>query len=73
MQEYKKREKELEGYSIRYLKGLGSLQKSEMSQALKEPHLQIFKLDDGYQMLFYKWFGKKHIKDRKDALKEKIV
>jgi DNA topoisomerase-2 len=71
--EYREKEKELNGYFIRYLKGLGSLKREELATALRTPKLQIFNLDEDYQMSLYKWFGKKHIKDRQNSLKENIM
>jgi DNA gyrase/topoisomerase IV subunit B len=71
--EYKDREKELKNYKIEYKKGLGSLEPAQFAAALRNPHLQIFKLDDEYQMSLFKWFGKKHIKDRQNSLKGDIM
>ena len=71
--EFKEREKELSGFNIYYKKGLGSLDKKEFAMCLKEPHLQTFVYDSMCETTMYKWFGKKHVKDRKNAMKGDIM
>ena len=71
--EFKDREKELQGYNIYYKKGLGSLDKKEFAMCLKDPHLQTFVYDPMCETTMYKWFGKKHVKDRKNAMKGDIM
>jgi hypothetical protein len=71
--EFREREKEIQNFNIYYKKGLGSLDKKEFAMCLKEPHLQTFVYDSMCETTMYRWFGKKHIKDRKNAMRGDIM
>ena len=67
--EYKNDEKNLKGYKIRYLKGLGSMVQSDFKDMLQTPNLIKFTKDELSDMNIKLWFGKNNAAERRTALK----
>lgn len=70
--EYKEREKELKGYSIKYAKGLGSLNNQQYKEMLQHPILHVYNKDELSEQSLNRWFGKGVAKERKHVLKEEV-
>ena len=70
--EYKEREKELKGYSIKYAKGLGSLNNEQYKQMMQKPTFHFFVKDEGADQALNRWFGKGIAKERKEVLKKEV-
>lgn len=56
--DYEKHKEELKGYDIRYIKGLGSLERDEYEIVINEPKYHIVKLDENWNDLFELLYGK---------------
>lgn len=74
LEEYKKDEKKLSnGWSIKYVKGLGGLNaKTEYREMMSSNNFQYFSKDDLAEMMLNKWFGKGIAAVRKDMLKDDV-
>ena len=70
--EYKEREKELKGYSIKYAKGLGSLNNEQYKQMMQKPTFHFFVKDESADQALNRWFGKGIAKERKEVLKKEV-
>ena len=57
-EEYKKDEKKLSGYMIKYVKGLSGLDIEETKETMRNPIFMIFEYDNNADIMFKKWFGK---------------
>ena len=57
LEEYNKTKDTLNGYEVRYIKGLGSLREKEYSKVINEQIYDTVKLDDNYKELFEIVFG----------------
>ena len=74
LEQYKKDEKKLtNGWTIKYVKGLGGLNaKTEYREMMASNNFQYFTKDDLADMMLNKWFGKGIASVRKDMLKEDV-
>lgn len=70
--EYKADEKNLKGYKITYIKGLGSLQAPDFKEMLQNPTLQYFTRDDLAELSLKAWFDKGNASERKAMLKADV-
>ena len=70
MEDFKKDEKELKGYTFKYTKGLAGLSNEESKEMYHEPIFHYFKLDDMSESMFRKWFNKEDSDTRKQMLNE---
>lgn len=70
LEEFRKCEKELKGWQIKYCKGLSGLNLSQYSNMLRNPIFSFFKKDDLADSMFRKWFGKDNSDERKNMLCE---
>ena len=72
MDDFKKKEKSLKGYKIKYAKGLGSLSNEEYKDMLKNPVLHYYKKDDLADNNLRLWFNKNIAKERKENMKNLV-
>ena len=74
LEQYKKDEKKLtNGWTIKYVKGLGGLNaKTEYREMMASNNFLYFTKDDLADMMLNKWFGKGIASVRKDMLKEDV-
>ena len=70
MEDFKKEEKQLKGYTFKYTKGLAGLSNEESKEMYHEPIFHYFKLDDMSESMFRKWFNKDDSDTRKQMLNE---
>ncbi len=70
MEDFKKDEKQLKGYTFKYTKGLAGLSNEESKEMYHEPIFHYFKLDDMSESMFRKWFNKDDSDTRKQMLNE---
>ena len=68
MEDFKKEEKQLKGYTFKYTKGLAGLSNEESKEMYHEPIFHHFKLDDMSESMFRKWFNKEDSDTRKQML-----
>lgn len=68
MDDFKKEESKLKGYSFKYAKGLGGLSNQESKEMYQEPNFLYFKKDEAADSMFRKWFGKMESDVRKSML-----
>ena len=69
-EEFKEAEHSLNGYSHKYVKGLGGLSNEESKEMYHEPIFHYFKLDDMSESMFRKWFNKDDSDTRKQMLND---
>lgn len=69
LDEFKKKEKSLKGYKIKYAKGLGSLSNSEYKSMMQKPRFHYYRKDELSDMNLRLWFNKNIAKERKNAMK----
>lgn len=55
--EFEAEKDSLKGYTIRYIKGLGSLEENEYSRVVNDPHFDVVKLQDDYKEQFNMLMG----------------
>lgn len=72
LEDFKKKEKSLKGYKIKYAKGLGSLSNEEYKDMLRNPVYYYFKKDDCADMNLRLWFNKGIANERKNTMKDII-
>ena len=72
LEDFKKKEKSLKGYKIKYAKGLGSLSNEEYKDMLQNPYYYYFKKDDCADMNLRLWFNKGIANERKNTMKDII-
>ena len=70
MEDFKKDEKQLKGYTFKYTKGLAGLSNEESKEMYHEPIFHYFKLDDMSESMFRKWFNKDDSDTRKQMLND---
>lgn len=68
-EDYDKESKKLNGFVIKYLKGVGTQTNDDTKQMMTNPHLIKFSKDDLADMMIRKWFGKGNAETRKSMLK----
>lgn len=75
MEEYRKAEKKLNGYEVKHVKGLGTLNKEESKEMYRNPHYQYFTKDALADIMFKKWFSKdsEGATTRKDMMKDTVM
>lgn len=71
-EDYNKDAKKLNGFVIKYLKGVGTQTNEDTKQMMSNPHLIKFTKDDLADMMIRKWFGKGNADTRKSMLKEEV-
>jgi DNA gyrase/topoisomerase IV subunit B len=72
LEDFKKKEKSLKGYKLKYAKGLGSLSNEEYKDMMRNPVLYYFKKDDCADLNLKLWFNKGIAKERKDTMKNLV-
>ena len=70
IEDFKKDEKQLKGYTFKYTKGLAGLSNEESKEMYHEPIFHYFKLDDMSESMFRKWFNKEDSDTRKQMLND---
>lgn len=70
MEDFRKEEKQLKGYTFKYTKGLAGLSNEESKEMYHEPIFHYFKLDDMSESMFRKWFNKDDSDTRKQMLND---
>lgn len=70
IEEYKREESKLKGWTYKFTKGLGGLNNAESKEMYLNPKFQIFKKDDLAQSMMKKWFTKDDSNTRKQLLQE---
>ena len=60
----------LNGYDIRYVKGIGGLSDNLMRESLENPKLKIYTYDDMTNATLNRWFSKKSVKDRRSEIEK---
>lgn len=70
IEDFKKEEKQLKGYTFKYTKGLAGLSNEESKEMYHEPIFHYFKLDDMSESMFRKWFNKDDSDTRKQMLND---
>lgn len=70
IEEYKREESKLKGWTYKFTKGLGGLNNTESKEMYLNPKFQVFKKDDLAQSMMKKWFTKDDSNTRKQLLQE---
>lgn len=70
IEEYKREESKLKGWTYKFTKGLGGLNNIESKEMYLNPKFQVFKKDDLAQSMMKKWFTKDDSNTRKQLLQE---
>lgn len=70
IEDFKKDEKQLKGYTFKYTKGLAGLSNEESKEMYHEPIFHYFKLDNMSESMFRKWFNKEDSDTRKQMLND---
>ena len=70
IEDFKKDEKQLKGYTFKYTKGLAGLSNEESKEMYHEPIFHYFKLDEMSESMFRKWFNKADSDTRKQMLND---
>lgn len=70
--EYEKRKNDLEGYHIKYTKGLGGLSDKEYKKMMREPIFHYFRMDDLAEASLRSWFGRGIAHERRNMLKNEV-
>ncbi len=71
-EDYKKDEKKLKGYVVKYLKGIGTQSVSDYKLMMEHPIFHYFTKDELSDVMLKKWFGKGIASERKSMLKEDV-
>ena len=71
-EEYKKDEKNLKGFVIKYLKGVGTQTDADYKLMMEKPLLHFYNKDEMCDTMLLKWFGKGNAELRKDMLKNDV-
>lgn len=72
IKEYKKDEKNLKGFRIKYIKGLGTLEGSYYKDMMQNPHFQVYSKDELADATFRHWLAKGIADERRNALKDEV-
>ena len=67
-----KKKHELEGYHIKYTKGLGGLSDKEYKKMMREPIFHYFRMDDLAEASLRSWFGRGIAHERRNMLKNEV-
>ena len=57
LDEYNKAKADLKGYTLRYIKGLGSLEEDDYERVINSPHYDVVELNEGWQDKLEMLFG----------------
>ena len=68
-EDYDKDAKKLNGFVIKYLKGIGTQTDADYREMMRNPYLVKFTKDNLADMMLNKWFGKGNAEVRKSMLK----
>lgn len=71
-EEYESDAKKLKGFTIKYLKGIGTQNNSDAKEMMQNPRLIQFTKDDLADMMLKKWFGKGIADERKAMMKADV-
>lgn len=71
-EEYEQDAKKLKGFTIKYLKGIGTQNNSDAKEMMQNPRLIQFTKDDLADMMLKKWFGKGIADERKAMMKADV-
>ena len=72
MKEYKADEKNLKGYTIKYIKGLGTLPNSFYRDMMRNPRYQVYTKDDMSDGILRHWFAKGNAAERREKLSNEV-
>lgn len=72
LKEYKKDEKNLKGFKIKYIKGLGTLENTYYRDMMQNPHFQVYSKDNLADSTFRHWMAKGIAEERRNALKNEV-
>lgn len=68
--DYKKEESKLKGWTFKFTKGLGGLNNAESKEMYLNPRFQVFRKDDLAESIMKKWFTKDDSDTRKQLLQQ---
>lgn len=68
--DYKKEESKLKGWTFKFTKGLGGLNNAESKEMYLNPKFQVFRKDDLAESMMKKWFTKDDSDTRKQLLQQ---
>lgn len=68
--DYKKEESKLKGWTFKFTKGLGGLNNAESKEMYLNPRFQVFRKDDLAESMMKKWFTKDDSDTRKQLLQQ---
>ena len=68
--DYKKEESKLKGWTFKFTKGLGGLNNTESKEMYLNPKFQVFRKDDLAESMMKKWFTKDDSDTRKQLLQQ---
>ena len=71
-EDYEKDANKLNGFVIKYLKGIGTQTNSDYKEMMSNPKLVKFTRDNLADMMLKKWFGKGNANTRKSMLKDEV-
>ena len=72
LKEYKKDEKNLKGWKVKYIKGLGTLENKYYKEMMLSPHFQVYTKDSLADSTFRHWMAKGIADERRNALKDEV-
>ena len=72
LKEYKKDEKNLKGFKIKYIKGLGTLENKYYRNMMQNPHFQVYSKDELADSTFRHWLAKGIADERRNILKNEV-
>lgn len=72
MKEYKNDEKNLKGFTIKYIKGLGTLPNAFYRDMMRNPHYQVYTIDELSEGVLRHWFAKGNAAERRETLSSKV-
>lgn len=70
LEDYKKEENKLKGWTFKFTKGLGGLNNAESKEMYLNPKFQVFRKDDLAESMMKKWFTKDDSDTRKQLLQQ---
>ena len=72
LKDYKKDEKSLKGYTIKYVKGLGTLPNKFYKDMMRNPHYQVYDYDEMSSGVLRHWFAKGIAEERRQTLSTEV-
>lgn len=72
LKEYKKDENKLNGYIVKYIKGLGTLPNKFYKDMMRHPHYQVYSKDEFSDGILRHWFAKGNASERRDTLSTEV-